>query len=59
MRLHVITAGSTGPFSQLVQRWPIPAPSEIDMAHLALMNGVNPGDTIQEGTKLKVLVQAR
>ena len=59
VRLHVISADRTAPFADLVGGWPIPADAGIDAARLALLNGVQPGDTIQRGTKLKVLTQGR
>jgi predicted Zn-dependent protease len=54
--LRVVEAPRDGTFAQVVRDWPIPDTAEIDVAGLALMNGVEPSTPIRSGHSLKVLV---
>ena len=55
VRVRIIEAASSGTFRQAVAGHPIPSASGLDLAGLALLNGMEPESRVQAGQKLKVL----
>jgi len=54
--LRVVEAPRTGSFADVVRDWPIPDLAGIDIAGLALLNGMEPGTPVERGESLKVIV---
>lgn len=53
--IHVVEAGRRATFRELVAEWPLPEGVALDLAGLALLNGVAPEATVPQGTPLLVL----
>lgn len=56
-RIRVITASEEAAFSEVVRPYPIPERSGLDLAGLALLNGVTPTALVKRGDRVKVLVE--
>lgn len=53
--LRVVQAAATGTFREAVAAYPIPAQAKVDLAGLALLNGLTPDAPVAGGQRLKVL----
>ncbi len=53
--VHVVEAPRTATFRELADAWPIPPGVELSLEGLALLNGLEPHETVRQGTLLKVL----
>lgn len=55
-RVRVVRAPSDATFATFARAYPIPPQTGLDLAGLALLNGMEPGTPVRAGTRLKVLV---
>jgi predicted Zn-dependent protease len=55
VRLKIVRAPSAGTFQAIASRYPIPARAEIDLAGLAVLNGMTLNERVPAGESLKVL----